>query len=166
MTLEDNLEAALRYQIRLLNDVALGANIGAAFASSARSWVEPLGPVISCKRNATEAEALFAVILNRAGFSWDQMAGWYGVTKQSLHRRLNTLGEQMYQFSQEYGFDPLRQDNLTTDIADEQIRSCAEVLASLSRRRGSWATPIMFERLNLRFAAKPADPPLDPPSTT
>jgi hypothetical protein len=45
---------------------------------------------------ATDIEALTAVILQRAGVSWDVLAAPTEVSKQALHRRLGPRGEALF----------------------------------------------------------------------
>jgi hypothetical protein len=47
-------------------------------------------------QQAVDIEALTAVILNRAGASWDALAAAAQVSKQALHRRLSERGEKLY----------------------------------------------------------------------
>lgn len=52
-------------------------------------------------QQAVDIEALTAVILNRAGVSWDALAAAAQVSKQALHRRLSERGEKLYARAQE-----------------------------------------------------------------
>ncbi|HTX94016.1 MAG TPA: hypothetical protein VME67_03745 [Mycobacterium sp.] len=45
---------------------------------------------------ATDIEALTAVIVQRAGMPWDAMAAPAEVSKQALHRRLHSRGEELF----------------------------------------------------------------------
>lgn len=45
---------------------------------------------------ATDIEALTAVILNRTGWSWGNLAENAAVSRQALHRRLAARGEALY----------------------------------------------------------------------
>ncbi len=47
-------------------------------------------------QQAVDVEALTAVILNRAGASWDALAAAAQISKQALHRRLSERGERLY----------------------------------------------------------------------
>jgi hypothetical protein len=53
-----------------------------------------------CRQAVARAEALLAQVANRGGLSWDQIAGYYEVSKQALHRRLSARGEHLYQWAE------------------------------------------------------------------
>jgi hypothetical protein len=44
----------------------------------------------------TDIEALTAVILQRAGMTWDAMVARVDISKQALHRRLGSRGEALF----------------------------------------------------------------------
>lgn len=96
MPSQQEIDDSMTAFVKMLNDVVAGVWI---ITGSLEEDSEPEDILLALDRMAgrsSEAFELFATISNRCGVSWDTMAGYVGVTKQSLHRRVARRGEALY----------------------------------------------------------------------
>ena len=94
------IEEELREAITYRNEMAVELARGLLFlAERANPWLSiGEGAIIDGRygKIVTDIEALTAVILQRAGMSWDAMAARTAISKQALHRRLGSRGEALF----------------------------------------------------------------------
>lgn len=157
--IETELEAALLFRQTLLLSVAQRALVCAESLASLEDLppARDLGPLRGIVDLVEDAEALTAVVLSRAGVTWEAMAMHNG--RQNLHRRLAERGEMLFQEAwavierSSWNYRPLlSREELLIDIrrivrrsnsylTDQPMRE-ARHLAALRRTRRWWRDPV------------------------
>ena len=78
-----------------------------------RDFAQQLDQLRRLHEDLELAETLTAVVLVRAGTSWDVLASRGGVSRQALHRRLARRGEDAFALTNKHGWS----DDIEFDLA-------------------------------------------------
>ncbi|MGV0578094.1 hypothetical protein ABQE57_05975 [Mycolicibacterium elephantis] len=114
MSLEAELREALSYRNEMAVSLAVSLLRLATEYGMGPSYISDRGIVGGKYANiATDIEALTAVVLQRCGVSWEAMAARADTSRQALHRRLSSRGEEL--------FDDAVHDVLSDREYDEEV---------------------------------------------
>ncbi|MEU3920193.1 hypothetical protein [Streptomyces sp. NPDC029004] len=114
------------------------------FARAPRAWPMVQGQIRYLERLTT-------AVLRQGGVPWDALAGFYGVSKQALHRRLAADVDEVIARSDQYR--EVHESDLvinheifsnaartTIEVLDRQLDETSQIWAS-RRRQGRWWDP-------------------------
>ncbi|MEU9021632.1 hypothetical protein [Actinomadura sp. NPDC048394] len=107
------------------------------------------GVIRSLQKDLLQLEALTCALMQDAGMSWDAIASYYGVSRQSLHRRLAAASDKALQQAQD---EPaVVEENLREDLGHAvtmvkhlarkirpEIEQAAQVWRERRRQPGWW----------------------------
>jgi hypothetical protein len=82
------------------------------------------------QRDFEEAEALTCALMRYSGASWDSLATHYGVSRQSLHRRMAPLADEYMDQAEEYVDVHRRGLQSDFDLVQDSVRHLEESLWS------------------------------------
>ncbi|MCX4628913.1 hypothetical protein [Streptomyces sp. NBC_01443] len=120
----NSFEANMRELLVLRSSTALG--VASSLAGLADPTSEIANSPAACAELRNEMavlEAQTCAVLRQGGVSWDALAGFYGVTKQSLHRRLAGRVDQAVVLARDY-----------SALHEEDLRMGLSFLAGANRR--------------------------------
>jgi hypothetical protein len=126
--------------------------VGLSIATTALVYADPceLNPGLvglrALRRELDDLEAASCGLLQMSGVSWDAMASWYQVSRQSLHRRLSPKIDSILRLTGSFFEDDLERNRSSAgvflrhleDNLDAELGNAPHALKELRRRPGWW----------------------------